>query len=353
MLEKLVRENIQLLKPYSSARSEYDGEATIFLDANENNMASVDGMNRYPDPLQKDLKQVIGIIKNVPSKNTFLGNGSDEAIDILIRIFCNPGVDNIVICPPTYGMYEVCANINDVIVKQVPLLKSFQLDINAIQEEVDSNTKLIFICSPNNPTGNLIDEKDIESLLIGFNGIVVIDEAYIDFAPNASFLSKLDQYPNLVVLQTLSKAWGLAGLRLGMAFASAAIINLFNKVKPPYNISKVNQQTGLNALSDKPQFDDWVNNILSQRTIVNVKLKTFDFILNVYPSDANFILIKVPDAIHLYNYLKAKGIIVRNRSSLPLCDNCLRISIGTEQENNILINTLKTYSYEKEDIIYR
>jgi len=344
-LNDILRNNVKKLIPYSSARSEFEGDAQIFLDANENSLGSVLNRNfhRYPDPLQKQLKQKLSTIKNVPAENIFVGNGSDEAIDLLIRAFCNPGVDSILIFPPTYGMYEVSAEINDVAINKILLTNNYQLDVDAIKKGIDRNTKIIFVCSPNNPTGNLLDTKSIEWLLENFNGIVVVDEAYVDFAGTESWIKKLDQYSNLVVLQTLSKAWGLAGLRIGFAYASKEIIHVFNKIKPPYNISEATQQLALQALQNEAQAKEKTNVLIQQKERLLEDLKEFDFIKAIHPSDANFILVKVDSAKDLYQYLLSKTIVVRNRSSQPLCENSLRITVGTPEENDALLTALKYY----------
>lgn len=344
-INNILRENIKNLTPYSSARDEYQGEASVFLDANENAFGSPleQQFNRYPDPLQADLKRRITEIKGVPPRNIFVGNGSDEAIDILFRAFCNPGVDNVILVPPTYGMYQVSANINDVTVKNVPLTGEFQLNLEGIAEAIDKNTKLIFICSPNNPTGNSINRTDVETLLANFSGIVVVDEAYINFSRQKTFIQELTEYANLVVLQTLSKAWGLAGLRVGMAFASEEIIEVMNKVKPPYNVNEASQQLALQALSNVSLVNVWIKETLAQRDKLVLTLKDFDFVVDIYPSDANFILVKTTDANGIYNYLVQKGIIVRNRSKVELCEGCLRITVGTPDENDILLQTLQNY----------
>jgi histidinol-phosphate aminotransferase len=341
-LEILVRNNIKKMTPYASARHEFSGEASVFLDANENSFGSPlpDNFNRYPDPLQIQVKEKLSKIKGVPSQNIFLGNGSDEAIDLLYRIFCEPGRDNVLLFPPTYGMYEVCAEMNDVKVKKVNLTKEYQLDIEAIEHAIDPFTKLIFICSPNNPTGNSINRNDIEIILNNFNGIVVIDEAYINYAKQKTFIPELTEYPNLVVMQTLSKAWGLAGLRLGMAFASENIISLMNKVKYPYNINTATQLLVLDALNNI----DWVNEHITVTVMEREKLKkallNLSFTENIYPSDANFLLAKMKNAPAIYKELVEKGIIVRDRSKVILCEDCLRITVGTETENKKLIDVL-------------
>ncbi len=344
-IDNLVRDNIKNLKPYSSARNEFTGEASVFLDANENAYGSplAESFNRYPDPLQWQLKQELSKIKGVPPQNIFIGNGSDEVIDIAFRIFCEPAKDNVIICPPTYGMYKVCAAINNVAVKEILLTQDFQLNVEGILSVVDENTKLLFICSPNNPTGNNLNRIDIETLLNNFPGIVVIDEAYINFSRQKPFIQELTEYENLIVMQTLSKAWGLAALRLGLGFASEKIIDLFNKVKPPYNINLASQQLGLQALLKVDEVNRNIRNIVEQRRKVQQQLQQFDFIKKIYPSDSNFILVKADDADKLYQYLLTYKIIVRNRNKEPLCENCIRITIGTETENITLINALKNY----------
>jgi histidinol-phosphate aminotransferase len=344
-IDKIIRENIKNLVPYSSARDEYKGEASVFLDANENAYGSPleQQYNRYPDPLQYKVKKRLSDIKGVPPRNIFLGNGSDEAIDVLFRSFCNPGVDNVILVPPTYGMYEVSANINDIKINRVPLTEEYQLNMEGIAEAINGNTKMIFICSPNNPTGNSINRDDIETLLANFSGLVVIDEAYINFSRQKTFIQELTEYANLVVLQTLSKAWGLAGLRVGMAFASEEIIEVMNKVKPPYNINEASQELALQALQNVDQVNGWIKEILLQRDKLVLTLKGFDFVLDIYPSDANFILVKTTDPKGIYNFLVEKGIIVRDRSKVDLCEGCLRITVGTPAENDILLQTLQNY----------
>jgi histidinol-phosphate aminotransferase len=344
-LDSLVRENIKKMTPYSSARHEFSGAATVFLDANENAFGSPlpVNYNRYPDPLQLPLKEKISQIKGVPSSNIFLGNGSDEAIDLLFRIFCEPGKDNVIIFPPTYGMYEVCAEINNVTVKKVPLTTDYQLDLEATEAAVDTNTKLIFVCSPNNPTGNSIERSDIEVLLNNFDGLVVIDEAYINYARQKTFITELTEYPNLVILQTLSKAWGLAGLRLGMAFAGQPVIDYMNRVKYPYNINTATQQLALEALSNISSVNNWTKTTVVQKDSLTEALLALTITEKVYPSDANFILVKMTDARRVYEFLSGRGIIVRDRSKIILCDDCLRITIGTPEENNQLLEALKKY----------
>jgi histidinol-phosphate aminotransferase len=345
-LGKITRENIKKMTPYSSARSEYEGDAQVFLDANENSLGSLlnENFHRYPDPLQKKLKEKISAIKNINTKEIFIGNGSDEAIDLLIRAFCKPGEDNILIFPPTYGMYEVCASINDVEIKKVLLKENFELNISEIKNQIAPNTKLIFICSPNNPTGNSFREEDVRSLLNEFNGLIIIDEAYIDFSEKESWLKSLNKYPNLVILQTLSKAWALAGLRIGMAFASEEIIQILNKIKPPYNISVATQKLALQVLNDEEKAYKKIDVIKKEKEKLADDLKAFDFIKKIYPSDTNFLLTKVDDATTLYNYLLAKNIVVRNRSNQALCENSLRITIGTPEENKFLLQALKSYN---------
>lgn len=344
-LQNLLRENIKNLKPYSSARDEFQGEASVFLDANENAYGSPleTNYNRYPDPLQFKVKTKITAIKGVPPRNIFLGNGSDEAIDILFRSFCRPGVDNVILVPPTYGMYQVSANINDVAVQNVPLTAEYQLNMEGIAEAINPNTKLIFVCSPNNPTGNSMNREDVETLLANFNGVVVVDEAYINYSRQKSFIQELTEYGNLVVLQTLSKAWGLAGLRIGMAFASEEIIEVFNRVKPPYNINEASQKLALQALDNIEQVNQWIKETLSERDKLVLGLKNLSFVVDIFPSDANFILVKTASPKAVYQFLVEKGIIVRDRSKVELCEGCLRITIGTPAENIQLLNTLKTF----------
>lgn len=344
-LNRLIRENIKKLKPYSTARSEFTGTAKIFLDANENSFGSplTKWYNRYPDPLQWDLKKKIGFVKNVHPENILLGNGSDECIDLLIRAFCEPRQENVIICPPTYGMYEVCASINDVTVKEVPLQSNFQLNLEALEQAIDTNTKLIFFCSPNNPTGNSLAREDIEMVLNNFDGIVIVDEAYINYSRQRSFLTELNEYPNLVVMQTFSKAWGLAALRLGISFASKEIITVLNKIKPPYNISQATQELALVALDRLEDVNEMIRITIKEREVFVKELTRLSFIQKIYPSDANFVLVKMNDATAVYNHLKEKGIIVRNRSNVILCDDCLRITIGTPEQDQQLLEVLKNY----------
>ena len=338
-INKLVRQNILNLSPYSSARDEFSGAEGIFLDANENPNGNY---NRYPDPHQAELKSVLAKVKSVAPENIFLGNGSDEVIDLIYRTFANPGKDKVIICPPTYGMYEVSANINDVEIINIPLLPNFQLDKQAIFEtiEQDPAVKLIFICSPNNPTGNLIE--GIEVVIQKFNGIVVVDEAYIDFSPESSKAQSINQYNNLIVLQTLSKAWGLAGTRVGFAFAQSEIIALLNKIKPPYNISTLNQQQAIAKLSHPDEFESERNGILAERERLEQELLQLPIVRKIYPSSANFLLVEVDNANSIYNALVSKNVVVRNRNSV--IKNCIRITIGTKQENNTLLTELKEIS---------
>jgi histidinol-phosphate aminotransferase len=344
-LDQLLRDNIRRLVPYSSARDEFTGEAKVFIDANENSLGSplTKWYNRYPDPHQWKVKEAIARIKGIPPKHIFLGNGSDECIDLLYRAFCVPGKDNVIINPPTYGMYEVSAHINDVEVRRARLLDDFQLDLVHLENLVDTHTKLIWICSPNNPTANSINRQDIEIVLNNFPGLVVIDEAYINFSRHKSFIQELSEYPNLVVLQTMSKAWGLAGLRLGMAFASEAIIDIYNKVKPPYNISQATQELALTALAEVGQVNDMIRSLVTMREQLSRDLAELPAVRRVYPSDANFLLVRVENARGAYQFLLEAGIVVRDRSKVELCEDCLRITVGTEKENAELLKSLKEW----------
>lgn len=337
-LKELVRENIWNLKPYSCARDEFKGEAKAYLDANENPFNTL--YNRYPDPLQWAVKEKIAELKYVKPSQIMLGVGSDEPIDLIFRVFCEPKQDNVVAINPTYGMYGVCADINNVEYRQVNLEEDFSLDADKVLKSVDVNTKVIFLCSPNNPTGNLLSEAQIEKILKGFDGIVVIDEAYIDFSDKPSWLTKLKKYPQLVILQTFSKAWGLAAARCGMAFASEEIISFFNKVKYPYNINILTQKLILEKLENIDIKENWVKEILSQRSLMIEELNNLSIVKHIYPSDSNFILVKVDDANLRYKQLVDNGIIVRNRNSVTLCENCLRITIGTAQDNKELLKAL-------------
>lgn len=338
-LNNLLRKNILALKPYSSARDEYSGEAMVFLDANENPFNQP--YNRYPDPLQKEVKRRISEILNVPDENIFLGNGSDEPIDLLIRAFCEPGTDNIISIDPTYGMYQVAADINNIEVRKVSLSEDFELQSANLLKEVDDSSKLIFLCSPNNPTGNCLNREKMMEVIKNFNGIVVLDEAYIDFAPGKSLLPELKNFPNLVILQTFSKAWGMAGIRLGIAFASTEIIGILNKIKYPYNLNILTQQKALELLKNRDSVEKWIKILMAERKKMTELLKQFPFVVKIYPSDANFLLVKMHDAKGIYTYLVERGIIVRDRSKIHLCDDSLRITIGTFDENEALLNALK------------
>ncbi len=342
-LQNLVRENIKRLTPYSSARKEFTGAAQIFLDANENSFGSplARNYNRYPDPLQWKIKEKIAEMNSVNPQNIFIGNGSDEAIDLLFRIFCEPRKDNILICPPTYGMYQVSADINDAEIKRANLTEDFQLDFAKIENEIDENTKLLFICSPNNPTGNAFAKFDLSNLARKFNGIVVVDEAYIHFSRENSMLEELENLPNVVILQTFSKAWGLAGLRVGLAFANEEIIQLFNKVKPPYNISEIAQNAILDALENRQEVEHNISQIINEREKLIENLSKLSIAMKIYPTDANFILVKTVDAEKIYRFLLDEKIVVRNRNNVELCEGCLRITIGTPEENESLLKSLK------------
>lgn len=335
-LQSLVRPNIWNLKPYSSARDEFTGSEGIFLDANENPYGT---LNRYPDPHQKALKTALSELKHVPSENIFIGNGSDEVIDLIYRIFANPGKDSVLICPPTYGMYEVSANINDVNIIKVPLIDDFQLDMDAILEKVNSDPtiKIIFVCSPNNPTGSRLN--NVKFLIENFNGIVALDEAYIDFRSDRTYLPKIHKYPNLIVMQTFSKAWALASARVGVAYAQTEIISLLDKVKPPYNVSELNQKAALEALGLKHETSDRISKIMNEKEFLVGELEKLSIVKKVYPSDANFLLVEVSDANLIYNQLVDKKIITRNRHSQ--INNSLRITIGTYNENRQLLWELK------------
>lgn len=345
-IDDLVRANVKKLVPYSSARDEFSGAANVFLDANENSLGSplTKWYNRYPDPHQQKIKEKLSGIKGVPAKNIFIGNGSDECIDLLFRGFCNPGKDNVIICPPTYGMYQVSAEINDVEIRKAPLLENYQLNLVHMETLVDDFTKIIWLCSPNNPTANALNRDDIEMVLNNFPGIVVIDEAYINFSRHRSFVQELSEYPNLVVLQTLSKAWGLAGLRLGMAFAGEEIIEVYNKIKPPYNIAQSTQDIVLKALDNVEEVNEMIRIIVAERKLLEEKLSALPQVQHIYPSDANFLLVKVGKAKEVYHYLLSKGIVVRDRSNVQLCEDCLRITVGTPDENATLVNNLGLFN---------
>ena len=342
-LERLCRKNIWELAPYSSARNEYAGrEAHVFLDANENPYNAP--YNRYPDPLQLELKDAISKVKGVPAENIFLGNGSDEPIDLVYRCFCNPGVDNVVAIEPTYGMYKVCADINDIEYRPVLLDDSFQVIADKLLAATDEKTKLIWICSPNNPTGNHLVREEIAKVIANFEGLVIVDEAYSDFSAQKPFRTEVLKHPNLIVLNTMSKAWGCAAIRLGMAFASQEIISIFNKVKYPYNINQLTQKQALEVLKDPFEVDKWVKILLEERSRMIEAFKLLPICEKVYPTDANFFLAKMTDAPKIYNYLVDRGIIVRNRHRIQLCLNCLRVTIGTKTENGELIAALRQYT---------
>lgn len=341
-LKELTRPNIWKLKPYSSARDEYNGAAaSVFLDANENpyNLPH----NRYPDPMQRDLKAELGKIKGVAPGRIFLGNGSDEAIDLVFRAFCEPQKDNVVAIDPTYGMYQVCADVNDVEYRKVLLDESFQLSAEKLLAAADERTKLIFICSPNNPTGNDLLRSEIVKLITGFEGLVILDEAYNDFSDAPSFLSELEKYPNLIVLQTFSKAFGCAAIRLGMAFASEEIIGILSKIKYPYNVNQLTQQQALTILHKYYEIEQWVKILKEERGYLMEQFAALSCVEKIFPSDANFFLVRVTDAVKIYNYLVGEGIIVRNRHTVSLCGNCLRVTVGTRMENSKLIEALKKY----------
>ena len=343
-LQALVRPNRWNLVPYSSARSEFTGAASVFLDANENPFNNP--YNRYPDPLQQEVKALIAQLRGVAAGQIFLGVGSDECIDVVYRTFCRPGVDNVVAMSPSYGMYEVCADINDVEYRRVPLTDDFSLDADAMLATADERTKVMWICSPNNPTGNAFALDEIEAICSRFAGIVVVDEAYIDFSTRGSMLSCLDSLPNLIVMQTLSKAWGSASVRLGIAYASAEIIGIFNKVKYPYNISLLTQRYAIDLLKRHSEVTAWVEQLTTNRQWLIEALGSLRCVKHIYPTDANFVLVRVSDADAIYDYLRAGGIIVRNRNRVEKCIGCLRITVGTAEENEILINALKEYGKE-------
>jgi histidinol-phosphate aminotransferase len=341
MINELLRENIKNMQPYSCARDEFKGEASVYLDANENPYNGP--YNRYPDPLQWKVKEAISKVKNVPVENIFLGNGSDEPIDLLYRAFCEPRRDNVVAIEPTYGMYKVCAAVNDVEYRKVLLNEKFDIEAFKLIDSANLNTKIIWLCSPNNPTGNKLNADEILKVLQWFRGIVVVDEAYIDFSDSQSFSTYIAQYPNLVVLQTLSKAWGNAAIRLGMAFASVEVIEVLNKIKYPYNINILTQEHAEKVLANAARTTQWVQAILTERTQLINKLKELALVKHIYPTDANFVLVKVDNANIAYNWLVNKGIIVRNRSSVTLCGDCLRITVGTPAETAELIAALKDF----------
>ncbi|WP_248722950.1 histidinol-phosphate transaminase [Seonamhaeicola sp. ML3] len=337
----LIRPSIKALKPYSSARDEFKGatDDMVFLDANENPYEN--GVNRYPDPQQGSVKDLLSNLKGVPVENILLGNGSDEVLDLIYRAFCEPNKDNVITLPPTYGMYSVLANINAVDIKKVQLSDDFQPQVDKILEVADENSKLLFLCSPNNPTGNSFSQESIERLLKAFKGVVVIDEAYIDFSDIPSWIERLNEFPNLIVTQTLSKAYGMAGIRLGICYASKEVISVLNNIKPPYNVNELTQQRAIEQLKNYEQTQSQVESILEERTALVDKLKDVPFVSEIYPSDANFVLAKVDDATKRYDELIEKGIVIRNRTTQPGCENCLRFTVGTKEENEILIKALK------------
>ena len=342
-INTLVRDNIKTLKPYSSARDEYKdvtSDDMVFLDANENPFEN--GVNRYPDPQQSNVKQLLSGIKNVPTKNILLGNGSDEVLDILFRAFCEPKQDSIITLPPTYGMYQVLANINNVANTKINLSESFQPQVEQILEAQNESSKLLFLCSPNNPTGNSFNTKEVEALLNQFNGLVVIDEAYIDFSEEKSWLTRLEEFSNLIVTQTLSKAYGMAGIRLGVCYASAEIIAILNRIKPPYNVNELTQLKAINRLEQVNAVENEIKRIVLERDQLIEALKTIPFISEIYPTDANFVLVKVDDANKRYSQLIEKGIVIRNRTTQALCENTLRLTVGTSKENKKLIDSLKS-----------
>lgn len=340
-IKNLLRKNIAELQPYSCARDEFKGEASVYLDANENPYNAP--YNRYPDPLQWKVKEAISEIKHVPVANIFLGNGSDEPIDLLYRAFCEPRINNVVAIEPTYGMYKVCANINDIEYRKVLLNNSFGFSAEEMLQTADEKTKLMWLCSPNNPTGNSMNQDEIVKLLKNFKGIVVVDEAYIDFSSQPGFAKRLHEFENLVILQTFSKAWGSAAIRLGMAFASEEIVQILNKIKYPYNINILTQKQALKALQEKEQVSNWVKTLMLERAWLTEELHKLDIIRHIYPTDANFVLVKVDDANAVYQYLVNKSIIVRNRNTVSLCLGCIRITVGTREENEVLIENLKGF----------
>ena len=343
-IQDLIRPTIKALKPYSSARDEFQGNSDdmVFLDANENPFEN--GVNRYPDPQQRTLKYLLSTIKGVTQQNILLGNGSDEVLDLIYRTFCEPNQDNIITLPPTYGMYSVLANINAIEIKSVQLDADFQPKVEDILNVANSNSKLLFLCSPNNPTGNSFEVKSIERLIDEFKGIVVIDEAYIDFSNKESWTSRLNEFSNLIITQTLSKAHGMAGIRLGICYASEEIISVLNRIKPPYNVNILTQQKAISQLEQQELTQNQVTNILKERDLLITKLESIDYISKIYPSDANFVLVEVDDANKRYDQLIDKGIVIRNRTTQPGCENCLRFTIGTPKENKTLIDTLKSIS---------
>jgi histidinol-phosphate aminotransferase len=341
-INNLIRENIKNMQPYSSARDEFKNftQKMVYLDANENPYEN--GVNRYPDPQQRTVKNALSEIKKVNENQILLGNGSDEVLDLLFRAFCEPNKDNVITLPPTYGMYGVLANLNAIENRKVILTEDFQPHIDEILKMVDQNTKMIFLCSPNNPTGNSFSGESIVTLLKNFNGLVILDEAYIDFSEKESWLQEMNNYPNLVITQTLSKAFGMAGIRLGILYASEAIISVLNKIKPPYNVNELTQQKALGRISDYPTIQSEIKSIYAERENLISQLSNITFVQKIFPTDANFVLIKVDDANKRYDQILEKGVVIRNRAKEPLCDNCLRITIGTKEENEKLIEVLKS-----------
>ena len=341
-LKNTVRENIAKLKAYSSARDEFEeaASAMIFLDANENPFSN--GVNRYPDPQQQNVKNLLSALKNIPTNQILLGNGSDEVLDLIFRAFCEPKEDNVLLLPPTYGMYGVLANLNNVATKEVLLSNTFDIRLQETLEAIDKHTKILFLCSPNNPSGNALSPKKMEQLIASFDGIVVVDEAYIDFSKQASWLEQLQKYPNLIITQTLSKAYGMAGIRLGVCYASKEIIEVLNRIKPPYNVNELTQQRAIERLSDTPAVQREIADILDERDRLLKALEDIVFVIKIYPTDANFILIKVDNASKRYQELIDKGIVIRNRTSQPLCENTLRLTVGSKEENKCLLQALKS-----------
>ncbi|MEL6562113.1 MAG: histidinol-phosphate transaminase [Bacteroidota bacterium] len=344
-ISALIRPHLIDMKPYASARDEFTGKSEVYLDANENSLGSVGvrDLSRYPDPHQHEIKKKLSSLKQIAADQIFIGNGSDEPIDLLIRAFCEPLKNEIIILPPTYGMYEVSANVNNVPVKKVPLTADFQLDVAAIEEAINSHTKLIFTCNPNNPTGTRIADTEVIKILENFNGLVIVDEAYIDFSEKESFIGLIEQYNNLVVLQTFSKAWGLAAARVGMLYGSTEVVEILNKIKPPYNVNEMSQEAVIYALQNEQQKQAFVDEILNERAYLHTELASLTTVQSIYPSDTNFLLVRVTEPDKLYHYLIDKGIIVRNRSKVLLCEGCLRITVGTRQENERLIKAIKSF----------
>lgn len=344
-ISELIRPHLIDMKPYASARDEFTGKSEVYLDANENSLGSVGtrDLSRYPDPHQQEIKRKLSEIKHITTDQIFIGNGSDEPIDLLIRAFCEPLQDEIIILPPTYGMYEVSANVNNVPVKKVPLTTDFQLNISAIENGITDNSKLIFVCNPNNPTGTRIADSEVINILERFNGLVIVDEAYIDFSEKQSFIRLIEQYNNLVVLQTFSKAWGLAAARVGMLFGSEEVVGVLNKIKPPYNVNEMSQEAVIYALENEQQKKAFVDEIVKERASLETELSQLAIVQSIYPSDTNFLLVRVAEPDRLYHYLIENGIIVRNRSKVMLCEGCLRITVGTREENQRLLEAIKEF----------